>query len=445
MIQTNTFALSKDKAQLAHGGLGRQRYYYLGDVKSQWESSNVPSKALELIGAESGSVGQLPALKTYLGPLSTSEQRFMADASAFLFDLSKLVSTLPPAINPELDLCETVLDARLLKQHIKFPCRVLDIGPGAGRHLLNLMLRPDFAGSSYCAVDSIGLPYALQNLMAGMLAVRDSNVSFIDTVEAEFARQDVVIPEHMPPGSIWHAPLWHADKLPSGGFDLIICNYVLDEVPAEDFRNIMALISRSLAPEGVVYCRGGQQKSMLRDLHLYGYGTYHQQDITAAFLSAGFKATDCQLIAGAITRIFVRSGSRTHLGAEIGYSAFRSDVPLIDAVQKEFIREHIDRIKAQGLRTLIWSDPGHAAALRYISDVASEIDICGVTNDHIYHEVPSILGWREYPLNSIRDLKPQAVILATNKLKLAIRELSENLAGVGPLQSFNYPIAFSYF
>ena len=390
--------------------------------------------------------GHLVAVKEWLGPLSPEEQRFVADASAFLSDVSRLMSTLPPPFDPAPDLYETILDTRLLAPHVKFPCRVLDIGAGAARHMLNLMLRPEFAGSSYCAVDSIGLPYVLQNAMAGALTVRDRAVTFVDTLDFEFARREVTVPEQMAPASLWHAPLWHADKLPERAFDLIICNYVLDEIPAEDFRRVVAMIARCLGPEGVVYCRGGQQKSMLRDLQLFGYGTYHQQDITAALLAAGLRAKECQLLTATMTRLFVRAQSRTHRCAETGYAAIGSDVQLVETMQRDFIRENVARIAKQGLRALIWSDPGHAAAERYLAEVVRDIDICGVTSDHVMHTGPGIFRSKEYPLAEIVALRPQVLIIAGTRLKLAVRELTDSLKPIpmGPVLSFNYPVSFCY-
>lgn len=446
MIQTTTFALSKDMARLPFGADGRQAFYYLGDLKRQWEASNLAGKALELIGSESVPLGHLAAVKERLGPLSAGEQRFLDEASAFLSDVSRLISTVPPPFDPAPDLYETILDVRVLSPHVKFPCRVLDIGAGAGRHMLNLMLRPEFAVSSYCAIDSIGLPYVLQNAIAGALSVRDHAVTFTDTLDFEFARREVIFPAQMPPGSLWHAPLWHADKLPDRAFDLIICNYVLDEIPAEDFRRVVGLIARCLAPEGVVYCRGGQQKSMLRDLQLFGYGTYHQQDITASLLAAGLKVKDCELVTATMTRIFVRAESQTHRCAETGYAAIGSDVPLVEAMQRDFIRENVGRIAERRLRTVIWSDPGHAAAQRYLGEVVRDIDLCGITSDHIMHEGPSLFGSKEFPLAGLAALGPQAVIIAGTRLKLAVRELADTLKPIplGPVLSFNYPIAVCY-
>lgn len=445
MIQTSTFALSKDIARLPMRGAGRVIYSYLGDIRSQWEMSDVSTKALDLIGTESMPPGHLGAVQEYLGPLSAAESRFLIDGADFLNDVAKLVTTLPPTFDPSPDLYETILDTRLIAGSGGEFRTVLDIGAGAGRHMLSCALRPEFAGAAYCAVDSVGLPYMLQNLMAAELSIRNRALKVVDTTDYEFAQRTVDFPHRPPPGSIWHVPLWHSDLLPQGAFDLILCNYVLDEVPPEDFRRIVSLIGRCLAPNGLVYCRGGQQKSMLSNLYSYGLGTYHGVDITATFQEAGFVADDCQLIAGVMTRTFVRAGASRRSASTSPFATMSTDAVLVDAMQRHFIQEHADRIKQAGLRTLIWSDPDYAAAFQYLADLAGEIPVVGVTNFNIVERgIGPFFGWPTYPLDEIAALEPQAVIIAGARYKFGLRLIAERLPNLDWVLSFNFPMAVCY-
>jgi SAM-dependent methyltransferase len=369
--------------------------------------------------------------------------RDLGDAYAAV---ARLATTTAAPVDPEPDIYETLLDNRLLADHVRCPCRVLDIGPGAGRHLLNLALSPERHGSVYVGVESVGLPYALQNLAASFVSVLAGKVAFADYLDYEFARQDFRIPAGPPAGSIFHLPLWRADLVPDGAFDLILCNYLLDEVSAADFHRIVDLIVRALAPEGVVYCRGSQQRAMLKDIYLYGMGTFHQQDITRTLLGKGLAVKECRLIASTLTRLFVREDARSHARSADGLAALEDDAALVEAAQTEFVRANLDELRARGLRVAVWGEPGWGEFMRYVADRLEGIRLVALTNEHTARRERTRFGADVVPPRDLPALRPEAVIITSTRDLHVLRALRELLpeAGFDEMRRFSHPVAFAY-
>jgi hypothetical protein len=285
----------------------------------------------------------------------------------------------------------------------------------------------------------------MQNLAAGYLTIKRPAISFFEELDYSFAREPFAIPDEMPGGGIWHIPLWRRELLPESKFDVIVCNYVLDELPARDFIKVLEILERCLAPEGVIYCRGSQQRSMLSNLYLFGYGTYHQMDITKEILVRGFEVKTCELVADTITRVFIRSSSTSHDRSSEDYAGCVSDIDLVESAQADFVADAAKRCRDGNLPVLIWGDPGHEALGRYLEIHLEELNVVGVTNDHVNHRGATRFGIDEYPLSDISSLGVKAVFIAANRYKLAERELREALmlpTGFD-IGSFNIPIGFA--
>ena len=444
MIQLDAFGMSKDIARLPYGRLAREHFLYNADVRRQWEKSYSTSKILETIGSMCVPAENVPAVRRWLGQLSPEELLLRARFNEVYAHVAKLTTTVPVSFNAEPDFLETLLDARLIDSHISSPRRVLDIGPGAGRHMINLFLRSNGPQNSYVGVEAIGLPYVMQNMVSGILTLQDSKLVFRDQIDYEHGRLHFKVPEDLPGGSIWHLPLWRADVLPEKTFDLILCNYVLDEVAAHDFDRIADILSRCLAPEGLVYCRGSQQRSMLKDVYLFGYGTFHQRDITKELLSRGLKVKTCDLHTATMTRSFVRADSKTHQCSPDGYATIVSDVPLVETIQRDFIRNAVDQARSSKTPVLIWVDHGFDDLCRYMEEYVPDLNLVGITNDHIVHRGEGPLGLTKYPLENVRDLGVKTVFILGMKTRLAVRELREALAPaiLESVSQFTYPFAF---
>lgn len=444
MIQADTFSHSKSMARIQYGREGRDHFFYSADVQRQWDRADASTKLAQTIGNLSGSQNNLELLKNELGEISSEESAFLNRFRDFYLDLAKLATTVPVPCGWELDGFETILDQRVVSQHTELPCRMLDIGPGSGRHMVGMFLRHGLEKASYVGVDSICLPYTMQNLAASYLTIKNLEVSFFEEVDYSFAREPFKIPDELASGSIWHIPLWCGDLLPQEKFDVIVCNYVLDELPAQDFLKVLDILDRCLAQEGVIYCRGGQERSMLSDLYLFGYGTYHQMDITKEILARGFEVKACDLVADTITRIFVRSTSATHKVSSDGYAACASDIDLVECVQADFVAKAAAECKAEDLPVLIWGDPGYEALDRYLEEHVEQLNVVGITNDHVHHRGATRFGVDEYPLGEISELGAKAVFVTANRFKLAERELREYWGPQAPphIRSFNLPIGF---
>ncbi|MEK7880999.1 MAG: class I SAM-dependent methyltransferase [Deltaproteobacteria bacterium] len=446
MIQTDTLNMSKQKARLSQGPSSYNSFTYWGDVKKQWESAYSTIKITELIGSESMPKHNLPDVKKYLGGLSPQEEAFSAKFTEFYRNLAGLLTSMETPLLTEYDLAETLLDMRVLSNQVKFPCRILDIGPGAGRHMVNACLNPAVSGGLYVGIESIGLPYSLQNAAASLLRLRNDNLKFYDYMEYEFARKEPPNVADIAMNSVVHMPLWTDSSLPSQHFDLIICNYLLDEVSGEDFMRISDLISRCLAPGGILYCRGGQERAMLKDLYYYGYGTYHGLDITKTLTSKGLKVADSDLVASQMTRLFVRSGDAERPAPGGKYGRYNEDVRLMEQAQNDFVEVNMKELTGSGKKVLLWDDSGYQIFSKYMERYRENINIIGSTHRFARSKVKTGPGQYEYPPQDIRSLRPDVVIIASMRELSALRQIKE-MSAPGEfelMRKFNYPVAFAY-
>jgi hypothetical protein len=285
----------------------------------------------------------------------------------------------------------------------------------------------------------------MQNLAASYLTVQNPDITLYEEMDYSAAREDYVIPANLPAGGIFHLPLWKNDLILDGVFDLIICNYLLDELPVEDFNKVMDILTRCLAPEGVIYCRGSQQRSMFSNLYLFGFGTYHQKDITKAFLSRGFVVKTCDIVADTITRTFVHADSKSHPCENGGYAAIGNDIQLIERIQCDFVTEMVAACKRDNLPVVIYAEPGFEMLNRYLKDHLEEMNVVGITNNHILHQGPLPYGVNQYPLSAVHGLGAKAFFVTALQIKLALREMQEALMPISvsnTIRSFNLPVAF---
>lgn len=444
MIQLGGFAAAKEIARLPFGRDAGAHFNHNADLQKRWDTALDPRRALDLVGTSSTSADNVPDIRQWLGELTDEECSFQRRFNEVYAQAAALTTSVPQTLNTDPDFYETLLDTRIIQRHGHVPRRVLDIGPGAGRHLLNVALRPSGASSAYVGVESVGLPYLLQNVVGTAVTLADPSWTCIDQLDHDLGRVDVQPEAMLQPRHLWHVPLWRCDLLPPASFDLIICDYVLDELSAPDFERIVDLVMRCLAVDGVLYCRGGQQRSMFKNLYLFGYGTFHQRDITATLLERGLHVASGELIANVLTRTFVRQpqGGKAAQGP---YAETRSDVDLVDRVQRDYVATAADMLQARGARVLIWADPGYEVLGQLLAQHAPKLDVVGVTNEHIMHKGTGPFGMPLIPLGQVASTGADAVLIAAYRARLAVRELREALAPaiLGPVRSFNLPFAYA--
>lgn len=449
MIQTTAFTMAKDMARLPFGRQGKQRFGYYADVQKQWERTLDSGKILDVIGSLSGSAENLADVRAWLGELTADELVFKVRFEGFYGQVVRSITSAPETRDTDLDFFETLLDWRIVQRHVASPGRVLDIGPGSGRHMANLFLRSGSPPVTYVGVESVGLPYVFQNAAANVLALKDTSVVFRDQIDYAFNHGSFSLSEGFADRSIWHLPLWCDDQLPAQAFDVIFCNYLLDELSSYDFHRVAALLGRCLAPDGVLYCRGSQQRSMLKNLYLFGYGSFHGHDITASLLSQGLRVKTCDLIGSTLTRVFVRADSRTHEVAAGGYATITSDVPLVAAVQADFVAQAVKEICGRGARIVIWVDPGpgYEAIQRELEPHLADLGplVAGLTNEHITGPGVGPFSLPQVPLADVRSLDPKAAFIFGTRMNLAVRELRHNVspARMPSVRHFNMPFAWA--
>ena len=344
MMQLGGFASAKEVARLPWGRTSLDYFTHFVDVQKRWDGALDARVALDLIGTQNVADGNLPDVKEWLGALTPEEERFRESFARLYERVAALTTTVPVTIDAEADFYETVLDTRLLQRAVA-PRRVLDIGPGAGRHLANLALRPWGESSAYVGVESVGVPYLLQHTVGKALSLGDAGWRFLDQLESRPAPRVPLAPDDaLRPRSAWHVPLWRTELLPSDAFDLIVCNYVLDEVSPPDFVRIGALIERCLAPGGDrLLPRRTAARAVRADLPLQlrqvPRPRHHGGAPVARLAHRTLRVDRLDAHARVLTE---RCNS---LRAD-GYAAIATDAELVERVQQDYIESTVAALEA---------------------------------------------------------------------------------------------------
>ena len=176
-----------------------------------------------------------------------------------------------------------LLDLRLARDELAVTT-CADIDPGQ-EGTCWYVPRPATKGGIYAGVESVEMCYSFSEHAGLLVRSMLSGIKFIDTLDYQFARLDVPDMYKSDSGTIYHLPLWKHNLLPNKFFDVILCNYILDELSPDDFTRVLAIIQRCLADEGVLYCRGSQQRAMMGSVYLFGYSRFHGMDITRNLLA----------------------------------------------------------------------------------------------------------------------------------------------------------------
>jgi hypothetical protein len=447
MIQTSTFRHAKELARYPLGPNGENSYVYWSDVKRQWEESHDSGKIASLIGSQSAAAYKLDDLRSAVGTLSDEEAKLAKSFAAFYEGMLPLMTSLPISADSEVDWLETVVDLRALAPHMGPGPKVLDIGPGAGRHMAALALSGKLGDASYVGLESIGLPYALQNLAGSQLAIENKDLAFHDYLDYQFSHREFPLHGGLTAGGMYHMPFWEAERLPEKAFDVILCTYVLDEIAPDDIVRLIEIIDCSLAPGGVLYCRGSQERAQLSALYLYGYGTYHGHDITKALRGRGLVAVESDMVTDTLTRIFMRNDAVSE-SAKLGdgYRGFEEDAPMVQALQTDFIRDVVEEIGADA-RVIVWGDPGYDIYSRSFAEFQEQLDIVGFTQRFAAAKGPTAFDIPEYPPAEIMSLDPDVVIFASLRFVSYYRELRELTDRPGAFQRvrrFTHPVAVAF-
>lgn len=446
MIQTSAFRHAKSMARFPIGPAGETSFQYWSDTPRQWEESNDSSKILELIGSQNAEIAKRADLRQAVGAQSPDEIELGRRFADFYAGLRPLVTSLPEEIDCEGDWLETALDLRRLEPYLPTTRRILDIGPGAGRHAVALAMSGALKERNYTGVECMGLHYALQCLIGGRLVGDKLTDGFHDLLDYQFANRPYPLEQASAPGHIGHIPLWEMDRIPDGSVDLILCCYLLDEVAPADFIRQVASINRVLAPGGVVYCRGSQERALRTNLNIYGYGHHHGLDITRALTDIGLIATECDLVADAITRVFVRPAAGQTVTPAAPFGQYVSDVDLIPALLDVYVNSVVEELAASQARVLVWGKPGYRRFNEVFGPFRDRLNIIGFTRRNAPATTQLADGSFEYPPAAAAALNPDAVLFPTFRLRSYYRELRE-LSPPGSYSRLRYfltPLAVAF-
>jgi hypothetical protein len=426
MIQTSTFRHAKSMARYPLGYGGEVAYQYWSDTRRQWEDSNDPGKMFDLIGSQNAPSFRHADLQKTIGKLSTEELALKQAFESFYARIPSTITSTPVRLNTEIDALETILDLRQMKPLLASAKRILDIGPGSGRHMVGLTLSGQLNTRNYIGLEGIGLPYVLQSALGGCLAGDGHITRYRDYLDYQFARLPFGAEEWLAPNTIAHLPSWEAEHIPDKSVDLMICSYVLDEFSPDDYLRLVAMIDRVLAPGGTLYCRGSQERALRTNFNHYGYGHHHGQDITQSLTAIGLVASHCDLLVDTVTRVFVRPAGAA-VAPTVPFGEHDSDATLVPALNDAFVASLADELSSSGARVVVWGEPGHRRHQEILEAFKGRINIVGFTSRTTIAETPLANGFTDFPPSKLNVLKPDAVLFLSYRFQSYYRELKETM------------------
>lgn len=147
------------------------------------------------------------------------------------------------------------IDSFVILENCQETANFLDFGAGYGR--LGVIFGDHDKVKNYIAMDSIELPYVLQNMTLSSLFPE----RFYEYIEYAFEKKAFTV-NLAANKNIFHIPMWKWDLIEDCSIDVVSAVFVLPEIGEFGFKEFVNQVCRTVRPGGCLY---------LRD-HLYHVG-----------------------------------------------------------------------------------------------------------------------------------------------------------------------------
>ncbi len=153
---------------------------------------------------------------------------------------------------------------------------ILELGPGNGL-LASLFVNNFNRKILYIMVEAIPQLYVLQQNILKYFSLVNKDFEYCSSID-----NLKTIKNSSKNSIILHLQAWDLQSLDIHP-NFIVANNVLDQVSGGDFDEYYPFIKNNLKKNGKISIWGGIEKGGVKDLYLFGYGTYHNKDVLKTF------------------------------------------------------------------------------------------------------------------------------------------------------------------
>jgi hypothetical protein len=249
-----------------YGSEDRLRYRYQGDIFNVYSQRNTENALKHGFSNESVS-GVLAAQNAHAS--KNVGNIFHEDIKAayhFLFE-EKLASEVSEALSASFGLQVGLLS------EICAGGVTLELGAGCGLLAPLFFSHAKLSSSTFVVVEAIPQLLVLQQAVLKYFSVKTGDFIYCSSIE-DYAGLRASSDKNI----VLHVNAWDLDKL-NLSLDVIVANNVLDQVTGSDFDEYLQAFKRLSKPDCKLSIWGGIEKGGVSNLYLFGFGTYHQNNI----------------------------------------------------------------------------------------------------------------------------------------------------------------------
>jgi len=158
-------------------------------------------------------------------------------------------------------------------KRIKNKTSILEIGGGNGilpAFVLNLK---ETKGMTYTLVEAVPQLMVLQQNVLKYFSIKNNNFVYCSSLT-----KYKELRKNKSMNIILHLPVWELSKI-DHKIDLCIANNVLDQISGSDFQEYYECLNKILNKDTMLSVWGGVEKGGVKDLYLFGYGTFHKYNV----------------------------------------------------------------------------------------------------------------------------------------------------------------------
>lgn len=448
MIDTLTIDIQKRKYLNEHSLNEDYCFDYVSDLQKKWLGSYDAKKLIDIFYQDNNLDHEDGKFEELIKEDSDFNQFY-----EYFFSISKKIISMidPEKINEDFfskitkKLALHTYKEITLVQYNNIS-NFYDFGPGSGRILIGLFCffkMKKISSFNYIALEGSTVHIVYLNILINFLKtylsdeknVISSSTIIGDNYKFENNLENSAI--NLKLYSLWS----HVEKKFEGN-NILFANDYFDQISKFDFNNSLKIIKNLFDNNSLLISKGGVEKSHLKNLYLFGYGTYHGDDIEKNIREKlNLKCVDSQLMLNKITRIYSLNNNSEFLKNKKDINDksnnLDNDENIITNYNKIFLRENL----INESKVLIWSDPDLVIYNKYVKDELQNNNIVGIISEKInFDYIDANLNF--FPMSKINELKFETMVICSPTPKLALRILNENY-NVKSVKSIGSVITFS--
>jgi hypothetical protein len=304
-----------------------------------------------------------------------------------------------------------------------------DFGPGSGRTLIALICFFKLGyikNFNYIAHEGSTVHIIYMNLMINFFSAVYSNDSIKFGSYTALHNRD--IKRKNSDINLFLNSLWSKNKFENEEAAVIFVNDFFDQISKFDFENSLKVIKNILNDNTIIYLKGGIEKSNLKNLYLFGYGTYHGENIEINIKKhLNVNCISSSLELDKVVRIYSKIKNPSVLNTiSISHQEsdkFENDEEILKCFNQLLLQKSIN---AQD-KLVIWSDEDLNIYNNFVKEIINENNILAFTSEKInFDHKKNNYNFKTLENANLKNCKKMIICSATPKLAIRLFEEKNN-------------------